>query len=592
MKVFIQFENDKKILNTVNYQSIESIINQYLLENNLSNLSTNQFFLDYNGKYLNNSYSLEKYNIYSDTVLNLNYKVKGGNSFFTFIFQHPIEVAIVFIIALTPIFLLPLGIIPLTSTLIKLIIENSVEKVGRFLVCTLGKKTLYNRLKLFLLFVKYLTFILMIFVIITFPLLMLCITLKGHSLFDNPKSMCSGITAGNTAGMVLTFVFLGFYLVFRTGNYFFDFFINLFKKVYTLDTLFNPTLLSIKNTYNKFKYIPIGFIPFIGAADLSYQTALSAIVPALKIFLSTISSVGCKDIMNKNEFTKALMNNIKKQANEKKNNEKEQNNNEKEQNNNNEKEQNNEKEENENEDNDKKNSDLFKTEIKMCKLEKNNCCSPSNFVKIGDIIVDILKNPLTSSVIKSSGLFPTFILFVEAFYESALTYIGDGANFELKNFDEQKFYLRKLLDDKINIMSENTKDIIKEFLEKGDENLISTIKNKLNKDFPTSENELVQEIKFKLKNVETMMIDFSIQNKSAYVQGKSLFKIIFRVIFLNIFCNTVNTSNTAQDIIYQAGDVEEMTDMLKAGNAAGLFTGMIYFITVIILIICGIFNIF
>ena len=85
MEIFILFDNIKKKLKIKNYQSINSIINQYLYENNL-NIDIDNYFLDYNGIYLNNNYSLEKYNIQNEYILNLNKKIKGGNSFFKFFF--------------------------------------------------------------------------------------------------------------------------------------------------------------------------------------------------------------------------------------------------------------------------------------------------------------------------------------------------------------------------------------------------------------------------------------------------------------------------------------------------------------------------
>ena len=40
------------------------------------------------------------------------------------------------------------------------------------------------------------------------------------------------------------------------------------------------------------------------------------------------------------------------------------------------------------------------------------------------------------------------------------------------------------------------------------------------------------------------------------------------------------------------GPIAELTDMLKSGTAAGFFTAISYFIAIIILIFCGIFNYF
>jgi hypothetical protein len=258
MRIFINFNNIKKELNINNYVSIQSIISQYLVENKLINVIDN-YFLDYNGSYLNNSYCLEKYNIQEDSILNLNDKIRGGSSFFSYVASNPIQVFIAFIIALLPMAILPLGFIPLTSTLIKVIIESSLDGLGKYLVCTLGKTTLYKRLKIFLVIVKYTIFILMIFVIITFPLLILCVTLKGHSIGDNPTSMCGGINAGNTAGLVLTMVFVMIYFGLRVGNYILGFFIKLFGKVNFLDWLFNPFLIWILNLFNQFKYLKLPF---------------------------------------------------------------------------------------------------------------------------------------------------------------------------------------------------------------------------------------------------------------------------------------------------------------------------------------------
>jgi hypothetical protein len=96
----------------------------------------------------------------------------------------------------------------------------------------------------------------------------------------------------------------------------------------------------------------------------------------------------------------------------------------------------------------------------------------------------------------------------------------------------------------------------------------------------------------KLINVERLMIEYSIENKSKYIQGKSLFKTIFRQVFLNIFCNVLNTSKGTMDIISQAGELVELKDMLKAGTVTGFIMVFLYIIALIILIICGIFNLY
>ena len=575
MKIFINFNNIKKEININNYVSIKSIISQYLIENKLINVIDN-YFLDYNGLYLNNNYSLEKYNIQENTVLNLNDKVKGGSSFFSYIMSNPVQVFIAFIIALLPMAILPLGFIPLTSTLIKVIIESSVDGLGKFLVCTLGKTTLYKRMKLFLVIIKYIIFILMIFVIITFPLLILCVTLKGHSIGDDPKSMCGGINAGNTAGLVLTMVFVLIYIGLRIGNYILGFFIKLFAKVNILDWLFNPLLIFILNMFNSFKYLPISFMTF-GIVG-TYHIFIMTVMPALQLFLGVIADVGCTSIKN-SSFMKSIesqFNSIKKSLpiingiiNDK---------------------------------NDSINKlpeiakfqnnevyNIFKTENPMCKEERVICCSPDNFIFIADNVYEILNNSVSQSKLMELGVLPAFVLFNEALYEGAIDNIGDTFNFSNKSNEEKKMFLRKTLMNEVNKLSQDTKLSINEFLVSGDEKLIPIIEKKLHTNIPKGvNNNKIMELKNKINNLEELMVD----KKPAYEKGKSLFKMIFKHLFLNIFCNVVSTAKTSQDIISKSGEINEMIEMLKAGSATGIIISVCYFITFIVLIICGIFNIF
>ena len=578
MKIFINFNNIKKELNINNYVSINSIINQYLIENKLINVIDN-YFLDYNGIYLNNNYSLEKYNIEENTVLNLNDKVKGGSSFFSYIASNPLQVFIVFIIALLPMIILPLGFIPLTSTLIKIIIETSVDGLGKYLVCTLGKTTLYKRMKMLLIIIKYIIFILMIFVIITFPLLILCVTLKGHSIGDDPQSMCGGINAGNTAGLVLTMVFIFMYMGLRMGNYILGFFIKLFGKVNILDWLFNPTLIFILNTFNQFKYLPISAMT-LGVSG-SYHIFIMTVMPALQLFLGVVADVGCTSIKNS-----SFMKSIESQFNIIKKNLPEINGiiNSK---------------------NDSTSSsnlpkittlqtnqegyDIFKTDNPMCKEERTTCCSPDNFILIADNVYEILNNSISQGKLMELGVFPAFILFNEALYEGAIDNIGDTFDFSNKSNEEKKMFLRKTLMNEVNKLSEDTKVSINEFLVSGDEKLIPIIEKKLHINIPKGvNNNKIMELKNKINDLENLMVG----KKESYEKGKTLFKTIFKHLFLNIFCNVVSTAKTSQDIISKSGEISEMIEMLKAGSATGIIVAVCYFITFIVLIICGIFNIF
>ena len=126
MKIIINFQNKKNIYEIKKYQSIYSIINEYLNMNNIND-DIDNYYLDYNGKYLDKKMSLEKYKIKDNFTVTLNKKNKGGNSFFSFAKKYPYVIFIVFIIVLLPLFILPTGFVPTVSSLLHLIIQNSIE---------------------------------------------------------------------------------------------------------------------------------------------------------------------------------------------------------------------------------------------------------------------------------------------------------------------------------------------------------------------------------------------------------------------------------------------------------------------------------
>ena len=607
MKIYIKYENKNKIINTNNYESINSIINKFIIKyeinhnlyNYLYNISDN-YFIDYNGKYLDVNMCLEKYNIKKNSILNLNKKKRGGNSFIDFVTKNIFLVIIVLFIAFLPVLILPIGFIPATATLIKIIIEKTFESILNFLLCKYGKKTLYNRLKLIISIFKYFIFIIIIFVIISFPIMLLTITMKGHTLMDDPKSMCKAINVGNITGMVLTLVYFGIYIIYRCGNYIIPVIINLFKKNYILNTLFNPILSSILNTYNRSKYYPIMIIPIIGAGISAYYTFLSLIIPGFELLLTAISEAGCHKSFNKNMFMNKINDKLKnlKNMGKKFDEIKER------------IEEMDEKYDNissklddlkgkyyniieksefplkksvankldylkeydlkgkmedlkqkidikgkyenikekllnkhhggksiENEQKHDSEHELKNSEFKIlndinpvCLTSEIQCCNPSNFIDIADVINMLLNNAFTSLILKKTKLYSCFVIFAEGLYEYALDNINDN----------------------------NSKD----------------------------------EIINKINIIDQNMIEYSRIDGSVYNPGKSLFKTIFKIIFIETFCNIFQTAKTSKDVISRMGETEELVDMLKAGSSTGIIMSPLYFLTVIILIICGIFNVY
>jgi hypothetical protein len=563
MDIYIKYGNLKKILNVHKYQSVKSIINKFLVENKLENdlnKDIDNFFLDYNGNYLDGNYCLEKYNIHNihNVVLTLNSKNKGGNSFVYFFMNNPLLALICLVISIIPVFILPIGFIPATSALIKIIIEKSIITVGRYLVCVLGKKTLFNRMQYLITFIKYVIFFLMIYVLITFPLIILCITMKGHSVLDNPKSMCKPINMGNTAGMILTFMFIILYGFYRIGNNILEFFINIFKKVYFLNTTINPILTSLLNLFNTSKYMPIGIIPMIGPLMLNYFMFLTVSVNGFQLLLTTVVELGCKTNFSKDSFVKLLNKKVNESVNSGKIEE------------------------------EKPNIAHKDIEDILCVKDLIKCCNEDNFILIGDSLKMFVENQLVAMGLKAARLYPSFILFTEGFYEFAISQIDDTNNIP-KEIDKRTEYFKDILKNSSNLLSNETVKKINEYLNTFNGDLLPEIRKYLDKNLPTNKSK-IDSIKAKLQELESFIIEYSIKDQSVYVPGPSIIKIVLTSVFLTSFCNLTQTSKTTLDVISEMGHISNVTDMLKAGAASGLFTSIAYFITVIILIILGIFN--
>ena len=580
MKIYIKYINNKSLINTNNYQSINSIINEYLNNNSINENEIDSYFLDYNGIILNKDNCLEKYEIIENSLLNLNRKIKGGNSNK----NKFIIIGVALLFSLFPIFLLPLGFFPSLASLIKIIINKGLESLGRFLACDLGKITMLKRMRTLIFIIKYIIFILLIFVVITFPLILLCISLKGHSILDDPKSMCKPISMGNLAGLILTSVYMLYYVGFRCGKMVLNPIINFCKQYYILNTLINPILNAILNIYNKFKYIPITFIPFIGVAIVNYGKLFDLGLPLFQKMLMTISDLGCKGKFDISKLKNSINKDINKTVNEAENKNK-----------NNENNENNEINENINESLLVFAKDPYLGNI--CEKSKSECCSPELFIQIGDILSEIASNGASAMPLKSSNLYTLFILLIQALYEHVLSDLDELENMWKSNYETKKIYLQKLLFNKTNTLTNSTKDLIKDYINNEDEKKIEEIKNALKINIPNMKKsnnnlDLISSVNAKLKYVEDLMIEYSKEKGTKYVPGKSLFKTIFKMIMLNSFCNVLTTTNSSLDVIREMGDVKEFADMIKAGSASGTFTSILYFITVIILIVCSIFKVF
>ena len=594
MKIFIFYNNIKKELITKDFQSIHSIINQYLDENDIND-NPNDFYIDYNGKYLNRLLCLEKYNIMNEYTISLNHSNKGGSGFFSLLVKNPILVIIVFIIAFIPILLLPIGLLPTISNFLKVIMDKSIIQIGKYLVCTLGKKTLFKRIKTIFFLLKYVFLFMMVYIMITFPLVLLCITLKGRSIFENPKNLCKPMQSGKTAGLIITMIYLFIYLIMRAGPLLINPFINLFKKFYITNTLIVPILNIILSIFNYIKFIPFLFMPFIGPINSTFYNLIEKVVPLFEMLLQHISKVGCGNFSTK-EFTKMLKN-VKNMSNQftevndpckcKKDD-------------NIDKEQQKIKDEEQIIKNEKRMEEerminqmkaIYDPDLsEFCNEEDNEkCCDKSKYLFLADTLSTLLDNNIVAQNLKKYDVYQALGLIIEAFYDSCMGSENNQAIIS-KTLDEKKNYINKIKTDKFTLLPKELKDEIDEFLKNSQENKFYILLKKLNVKINIPSKEYLQEINSKKKNISEKMLKYANETNTPYTETDTLQKKVIKILLVDIFCNIITTSKSSEGVIEQMGHITEIIDMLKCGSAAGVICSIIYILTLLVLIIMGIFG--
>ena len=82
MKIYVINNNKKYIINANKYISINSILSQF-------HDDIDDYYIDYNGMYLDKNYSLDKYNICEESTITINKKVKGGKTNFIKFVKFP-----------------------------------------------------------------------------------------------------------------------------------------------------------------------------------------------------------------------------------------------------------------------------------------------------------------------------------------------------------------------------------------------------------------------------------------------------------------------------------------------------------------------
>ncbi len=241
-------------------------------------------------------------------------KLKGGIEVSKSTAKSGMFYFILFLVTLSPIYFMYVGIVPLKSFLSRRILTTALEPLGKYLVCVLGKKTLYSRLILGTSIIKYFIFIFAVFVTFTLPFIILCILMgvfmKHNTLMDSPSKLEGPVKAGYTSGVVFTMVHMIIYFGYRWFDYFADFFISLFNKNYYTRMIFIPILEIMKSTFNNLK--GTGAIIATGgyAMDVKgYTAAAGAAASAIESIMHIVVKEGCEAVgvdQIESEFKKAL----------------------------------------------------------------------------------------------------------------------------------------------------------------------------------------------------------------------------------------------------------------------------------------------
>jgi hypothetical protein len=528
MKLNIIFENKKCISDDINiFSSINSFIYGFTNDNH------EDYFLEYNGILLDKNLSFSKYineyNIDESSYFTLSRKIRGGASS-SDLGKNPFVIGISILIILVPLFILPMGFIPVLSNFIKVVLDKSLSSVCRYLMCDLGKKTLVSRIKFIIWIIKIVIFALMIYVTITLPLSILCMTLKGKSIFDDPKALCKPYETGTLAGTILTALYIMIYLCFRAGDYILHPLISIANKFYITNITITPILKFLLNIYDNYKYSPMFFVPFI----MPYFLFLGKFMEGIQIVFSALADIGCKGDFDKfNNFGKEMEKKFMKTMEDKlkacgvkcgeSNNSKPKIN------------------VNKKED-DNKNKSKFEDDI--CVKIPSECCNSKALFNIATWIEKLFENSFTLTKIKETGLYTQLILFSKALYSRACDTKKDEIDLDdgIKNKDEAK----------------------------AEEDI------KLND---------------RLDTIRTLMEAYAKEKGFYYDEAKyKMTDNLFKNLFLNSFCNIVSTANSSGAVIKEMGEITEVVDMLKAGTSTGIMMAFVYFLTVVIIAVMSFFG--
>ncbi len=503
---------------------------------------------------------------------------------------------ILFLITLSPIYFMYVGIVPLKSFLSRRILTTALQPFGKYLVCVLGKKTLYSRILLATSIIKYFIFIFAVFVTFTLPFIILCILMgvfmKHNTLNDSPSKLKGPVNAGSTTGMIFTVIHMLIYFGYRWFDYVADFLISLCNKSYYTKMMFVPILESMKLTFNNVKGIGAITATFGFAADVKGLTAaIGGLINPLENVMHMIVKNGCEAV-GVDEIEESFKKNLKK-INE------------------------HELKKFEIKGRDRKkfcfdfNEYLDENEFEeLCKASGNEqCCTSTMFYKIaeglyqaltkGGTFIELVKKGL-AMVGLTGHLITANIAFFEESMErddafddksgdaifltesqimiksnmgrdkskersSGMLVYEDDVDTKIEEYRAKGFKVQALYDDKYRDEKQNIIGLL-------------NIKRKVSFD----------EMKNKINELKRMLNDYN----ASYDDDDLVVKYVFKPYFITNICEALNGVRAVRDFSKDINGLDNAVDILRSGMFTGRWMIVFYLITYLVLVILGFFKVY
>ncbi len=522
-------------------------------------------------------------------------KMKGGVEMSKSSMKSGMFYFILFLITLSPIYFMYVGIVPLKSFLSRRILTTALEPFGRYLVCVLGKKTLYSRLILGTSIIKYFIFIFAVFVTFTLPFIVLCILMgvimKHNQITDSPSKLEGPVKAGYTTGMIFTMIHMITYFGYRWFDYVVDFFISLFNQTYYTRMTIVPWLESLKVSFNNMKGIGATVATFGLASDVRAITSgLSSVVGMLEGVMSMVVKHGCQ-VVGVDEIEEEFKKGLK----------------------------------------DIKSMDLKKFEIKgrdrkqfcfdfneyldendyenLCKARnQEQCCTSSVFYKIAAGMHGALtQSNMFTEIIKKGlamiGVMSHIITANIAFFEEAMERddVFDDRTGDAIYLNETQFMIKDQVDpekDKgasgLFVYEEQLETKMSEYRNKGFK--VQTLYDEKYRDYKNNVIGILNikrkisfdEMKNKIKELKRMLEDYN----GTYDEDDVIVKHVFKPYFISNICEALNGVRAVRDLSKDMNGLENAVDILRSGMFTGRWMIMFYLITYLVLIILGFFKVY